>query len=96
MDPTCSSDSTLTAATKTSISASESTPPHANNTLDERPFPFLKLSAELRNEIYSLVLGGGKVIHMHRFEDQSEIEESERWSSKVCIAPPSATNPSGI
>jgi hypothetical protein len=93
MNPACSSDSTLTDATKPSISASESTPPQVKNTLDERPFPFLKLSAELRNEIYSLVLGGSKAIHMRRFEDQSELEERKRWSAKVCIAPPSRHEP---
>jgi hypothetical protein len=94
MDPTCSSSSTLTTPTKPSISALESTPPHAKETPEERPFPFLKLSAELRNEIYSLVLGGSKAIHMRRRSKANlEIEESKRWFSKVCTEPPSRYEP---
>jgi hypothetical protein len=94
MDPTCSSSSTLTTPTKPSISALESTPPQAKETPEERPFPFLKLSAELRNEIYSLVLGGSKAIHMRRRSKANlEIEESKRWFSKVCTEPPSRYEP---
>ena len=94
MEPACSSSgSTLTTPTKPSINTSDSTPPHAKKTPDKSPFPFLKLSAELRNEIYSLVLGGSRAVHMRRSEDNLETEERERWSSKVCTEPPSRYEP---
>jgi hypothetical protein len=93
MDPACSSNSTISTPTKPSINASDSISPHAKQTPDERPFPFLKLSAELRNDIYSLVLGGSKTVHMRRSKDNLETEERGRWSSRVCTEPPSRYEP---
>jgi len=58
-------------------------PAHSPNDL---PFPFLKLSAELRSVIYSLVLGGGKAIHMNKLKDHN-LGQSDSWFRSVCIAP---------
>ena len=93
MEPACSSSgSTLTTPIKPSINTSDSTPPHAKKTPDKSPFPFLKLSAELRNEIYSLVLGGSKAIHMRKLEGNAK-GEREGWSGNVCIEPYSRHEP---
>jgi hypothetical protein len=59
-------------------------------TLDGKPFPFLKLSPELRNEIYSLVLGGGNAIHMRK---RIHWVEESQWLGEVCIEPASRHEP---